>query len=786
MLSPNLYEIVALATIANRFFAPDSDHAKFLNEFVMGWHSVPVTRGAVPGLPRVGKRGQVTAREAPTLLFFDLPDPEHSSTPISGADEILTKYPWVRHLPLFGVSGCGKTRTVLELLSKTWGLYFSAGEKDLGSNDMRAIVRALSDHSDIYLSEKKENNTDRVRYLTFGLLYTRLLILDYCLRIPESSTSFTCQRWMLLQVATTAFQDVFESLFKDVAEYFHRYDVSSVDILYLVQDLYDKVQRQLIGRVASSSTAPFKFLVVLDEAQVLGRLGDGSFLDSDRSTRRPILAPILHAFRRISMMQDEDKICVMPCGTGLSYYELEWAGGSSSGTKLSADEFKAAKSAAMVVDFPGWINEESVSTYVEQLGQALGVEARARLAELFPKDVIKRLFRDFRGRFRPIVSIIEDMIMKNDPSKWSECVDDFMYRMTTADVPTNAPEKELFHGNLCMELQRVLKQVESDPTTFATYQNIRSTLKFATVAFITQGGFFSYKGELPELVEVAFGRIRAYNGERYTVIDEPFAFRAADNFFRKTDPGYFQHQRDLLVTCCDEAVRGKYWETVVPTNLEGIFHGTVVSRDLFNGAEPPHEMFRHRAEILGQANVMRTTRHGAMTMSEFLDAHFKHDSEHNEHPVPPFFFPKAHESGPDLVFVVQFMGATADAPAIRVPVFVQLKLCAELCRSDAEKARETVQPTKINNHGIDISQYCTPDKHYISLIVSYPAEVTKYFKSEPLTMKHDKDVMEIALTIDDKNIRKLFAKEYVTVLEQVKRLGDDMTAGLERAKRARI
>ncbi|KAI7819926.1 hypothetical protein BC939DRAFT_530929 [Gamsiella multidivaricata] len=34
------------------------------------------------------------------------------------------------------------------------------------------------------------------------------------------------------------------------------------------------------------------------------------------------------------------------------------------------------------------------------------------------------------------------------------------------------------------------------------------------------------------------------------------------------------------------------------------------------------------------------------------------------------------------------------------------------------------------------------------------------------------------------NIRKLFAEEYVTVLEQIKRLGDEMTSGLERAKRA--
>jgi hypothetical protein len=217
---------------------------------------------------------------------------------------------------------------------------------------------------------------------------------------------------MLLQAATPAFQDVFKSLFEDIAQYFHRYEVSSVDIIYVVQYLYDKVQKLLIGRVASSTTAPFKFPLVLDKVQVLGRLSDGAFLDSDRSTRRSILAPILHEFRRVSKMQDEDKVCVIPCSTGLSYCELEWSDGSSSRAKLSVDEFQAAKDASMIVDFPDWTHEESVSMYVERLGQVLGVEARAQLIDLFPDDVIKKLFRDFRDRPRPIVPIIEDMIMR--------------------------------------------------------------------------------------------------------------------------------------------------------------------------------------------------------------------------------------------------------------------------------------------------------------------------------------------------------------------------------------
>jgi hypothetical protein len=335
----------------------------------------------------------------------------------------------------------------------------------------------------------------------------------------------------------------------------------------------------------------------------------------------------------------------------------------------------------------------------------------------------------------------------------------------------------------------VLDQVKTDPTTFSQYQSVEATLKFATAAFMTQGGFFAFKGELPELVEVAVGRIRRFDNVNYTTIDEPFVFRAADNFFQKTDPRYFYHHTAMLAASTSESSCGKYWEAVLPTNLEGIFHNRVVPMELFNGAEPPHEMFLHKAEIVGCTGGMQSTNHTNLSMQEFLEAHFKHNSEHKGHLVPPFFFPYEQESGPDIVFVVRSIGVNTDAttgsPDIKCPVFVQAKLCKSLGRSDAEKARGTVQPTKIEKHGIDISEYCKPHNHYISLIVSYPAEVTKYFKDNPITMKHEKDINEIALTIDENNIHKVFAKEYVAVLDQVRRFADEMAKGIKRVKRAR-
>ena len=69
----------------------------------------------------------------------------------------------------------------------------------------------------------------------------------------------------------------------------------------------------------------------------------------------------------------------------------------------------------------------------------------------------------FHGRLRPIISIIEKMIIKNDPTTWRKRVDGCMYRLTTANDPTSDVNKELFHCNIFAELLQVLAQVEAEP-----------------------------------------------------------------------------------------------------------------------------------------------------------------------------------------------------------------------------------------------------------------------------------------------------------------------------------
>ncbi|KAI9241614.1 MAG: hypothetical protein BYD32DRAFT_457783 [Podila humilis] len=45
---------------------------------------------------------------------------------------------------------------------------------------------------------------------------------------------------------------------------------------------------------------------------------------------------------------------------------------------------------------------------------------------------------------------------------------------------------------------------------------------------------------VPELVERAFGRIKIVDKAVRTVLDEPFVFKAAENYFKMLDPGFMK------------------------------------------------------------------------------------------------------------------------------------------------------------------------------------------------------------------------------------------------------
>ncbi|KAG0364173.1 hypothetical protein BGX24_004745, partial [Mortierella sp. AD032] len=224
-----------------------------------------------------------------------------------------------------------------------------------------------------------------------------------------------------------------------------------------------------------------------------------------------------------------------------------------------------------------------------------------------------------------------------------------------------------------------------------------------------------------------------------------------------------------------------------------------VSARLFHDAEPPHDMFRRKAVVVGWYGRMLTTGCQEMSMADFLDAHINYNSKKDGQPVAPFFYPdpEEHVSGPDIVFVVRFSGLAPDDDALvssstlspgsasfEIPALLQLRLCEKLSGADVIRARGTVQPRKITDHGVKLSEYCRPHGHYISLVVSYPTEIAAYFMDRPLVM-HNDGLTEIALTVDNSNSKGLFTEKHFHALKHMKRLAADMAETTREVKRRR-
>ncbi|KAG0048432.1 hypothetical protein BGZ89_004598 [Linnemannia elongata] len=150
--NPRTHDLhIDIKKIREKFFAPGAI-VDFLVEFVKGEIGhLSITSGPIRGLPRAWHRTFRKPPETrPNLLFLDLPDPStpdsvsrnYASTPISD----MVKENTSLLIPMFGVSGCGKTRAAIELLSQHWGFYFNASDDDWGSGDMstlRSMVQSL-------------------------------------------------------------------------------------------------------------------------------------------------------------------------------------------------------------------------------------------------------------------------------------------------------------------------------------------------------------------------------------------------------------------------------------------------------------------------------------------------------------------------------------------------------------------------------------------------------------------------------------------------------------------
>src|SRR5690554_1243743 len=139
-------------------------------------------------------------------------------------------------------SGCGKTRSMIEMLCLQWGFYFNASKNDPGSDDLYRIADFVDDKA----SENTVNaNILFAKNMTLLLFLSRLLILSCCFRVPGCRQTFSSAKWALLQVRPNMFKDVFLGLFRKLYDQMKECTILRSVLASIVRDEFVSVREML-------------------------------------------------------------------------------------------------------------------------------------------------------------------------------------------------------------------------------------------------------------------------------------------------------------------------------------------------------------------------------------------------------------------------------------------------------------------------------------------------------------------------------------------------------------
>ncbi|KAF8938717.1 hypothetical protein BGZ58_000323 [Dissophora ornata] len=803
--------------VAARFFANESPAAIFLTEYVKGARELPVTTEGIKGLPRCWRRGKTTAPESrPNFLFLDLPTPSTGNIPERFLSNVILQElekTEAQDVPVFGVSGCGKTRSVLEMLCLQWGFYFNASDKDLGSDDLSALAEFIDKKTSE--EQRPKDNTTFAKNMTLLLFLSRILILNYCLSVPGCRQTFSSASWAILQVCPTMFRDVFSALFRELFVRLNTLTIFELRLWTVVREEFQLMRDRLAALGYPNFSSESKLRLVVDEAQILGDRSSNLFESSStESELRPMLSPILHGFRTPG---DRKELTIIYCGTGLSIRTLHWAQSSGDGVK------EYGSKTFPYIEFPGWTDRSSIQSFIDRVKHQLpDDESKKVLDALLPLAAVNILHERLRGRFRPIVTAIEGIIWSGEPNKWENIIDN------TETMLISCKEQER-RGNLIGELIRLESKIAKHPEQFASLSSIKETLGLFIYRWFILGETAIVLEDEAQLVEAAFGRIKMLEGNARTVLDEPFVLKAAKNYFNQKDPLFIAAAKRAMLSSSNPSVHGNMWETLMPA----VFVETLKNRPFSSWPLLPNnsipEQLAGNVTIVGynEQEPRLAISHKDITTQAFMKAHVQGSSKQGDNTIPPFYFPAPHVSGPDVIFIVDING-------IHIPCFIQLKLRQVLAGKDADEALATTsgkavqakmdkeqekknkEQEKLNKEQQKqqkkqkqpqattctepekqppprLQDYC-PCGIYISMVITYPAEVVSFQVMRPDPDPELEGLKRVIINVDDSNFAQIFPKSHVNFLDKLKKFkrraedqdeqhGSNMsTANLKRSK----
>jgi hypothetical protein len=573
--------------------------------------------------------------------------------------------------------------------------------------------------------------------------------------------SFNKQRWLLIQVCQNIFGKIYnydDDIFRVLMSKLIACPPSSVTAL--ISEIYMKFDKET-------------FIIVLDEIQVLEQVDKGKFRSrTNEQEERSLLSPIVQAMKEPASSVSDNR-CFIPCGTGLGILSLEEV--------LNTGILKPETDILKFTEFGEWQNIDNVKNYI------------SKLVELTDHDY-NYLYNYFRGRFRPIVTCVEEIIIGRTVTSIVEG----NWKLLTRD--------EISNQSLYKQLTRIINR---ERAKHVKSTNILNLYKRIALSYYYSGSPILFTNiDQMSIVESGLGRLRFVNpptksqlmkicnddvtleissvdteslfpareevNSLVAYVDEPFALVALFNFFKKHG-GLSDEILEMMSIVNDPSACGSLWQIYLPEEFEQMFNGQIDVRKMpiFSDIAKEYDL---PAFCIGSPNIVKSFNESipliknAKTSGYTLDEFFTEPSE-----LRPTFFIPDDRCGPDLIFFVKF----SEFPEVEVPVFVQMKLRYSV-KSIAE-ALSTLDPTMFykDKNGVifqeksnipiieKVVERCK--KGFIGIFVAYPADVSResfVTNNSPRNLRNNQQ--KLIVIIDQKNASKVFRNKHLKFLNTLK------------------
>ena len=192
----------------------------------------------------------------------------------------------------------------------------------------------------------------------------------------------------------------------------------------------------------------------------------------------------------------------------------------------------------------------------------------------------------------------------------------------TEDSLSSMAYRHYNKGNIAFDIPLMIQKAHEFESRYAKYRDITTVLKAFVLQHYLYGRPLLLNKEEAPLVEASVGRIHHFGQEPATILDEPFALRAAVNYFRRSDPEFHRSMCAVFSGSPKYSVVRSSWEMAVLPSLVEVFHDKVLSDTTLVPSEAVRNdggLMYKKASIVGLDPLMLGTVRRSMSLDEILE-----------------------------------------------------------------------------------------------------------------------------------------------------------------------